>query len=79
MDLLTIKKSTGKSWAALAAETGVPEGNLHKIAQGKRGWDVETGFKLKRIGVSLDEQIEVIAEKRGWKPPPDETACPAAN
>jgi hypothetical protein len=76
MDLLTLKDRTGRTWKQLSSATGIPEGNLHKIAHGKRGWDVETGWKLKALGVDLNAQAEVLARERGW-PPQEQDRVPA--
>ena len=66
MDLLTVKQKLSASWADLEQRSGVSRSNLFKIAHGERGWDVLTGWKLKKLGVSLDEQVEVMAKRQGW-------------
>lgn len=53
---MQLKQTSRKGWKVLASETGVPLGNLHYIARGLKGWGPETGIKLMKIGVDLNDQ-----------------------
>jgi hypothetical protein len=62
MDLLSIKNRDGRTWEELGELTGVPFGNLHKIAHFKRRFDLRTGLKIKKAlpEFSIDEQARLI-------------------
>lgn len=64
MDLLQVKNSRpGTRWEDLEAASGIALGNLHNIARGLKGWGPETGAKLMKIGVDLNDQTRTYIAK----------------
>ncbi|MBI1188284.1 MAG: hypothetical protein GC206_13300 [Alphaproteobacteria bacterium] len=72
MDLKSIKDASGLTWKEMERRTGVPEGNLHKIAHLKRRFDLPTGLKIKDAfpQFSIDAQAELIEGALTGRPLP---------